>query len=63
MVALIIIYGNFYTLLASLFLPLDSLLLALVYKASQIIFVFSIPLSVWQTWPWPFHLVQEERAV
>lgn len=30
MVALIIIFGNFYTLLASLFLPLDSLLLALV---------------------------------
>lgn len=30
MVVLIIIYDDFYTLLASLFLPLDSLLLALV---------------------------------
>lgn len=30
MVVLIIIYDHFYTLLASLFLPLDSLLLALV---------------------------------
>lgn len=44
------------------FCPL-TLLLALVNSGISDYFVFSVPLSMWQTWLWPFHLVQEEGCV